>query len=173
MIINKKVGETLNVFLILMLLISLTIIIAITIYGLRAKTSENMMLFQSLLAFFLFNFILIVIPLFSKIFPEPEIESTSVLFTLLFPGGFFHYAGLLFIVLFPTVLGICLSMTILGIKGITRWKTNKDKLLLAVSLLSVTSILTFSITIILYPLLTVYIVCLKMVRTQNKKSNPI
>ena len=90
-----------NVFLILTLLIPLTIIVVITVFGLRAKTSENMMLFQSLLAFFLFNFILIVIPLFSKLFPEPEIENTSVLFTLLFPGGFSHYAGLLFIVLFP------------------------------------------------------------------------
>ena len=162
-----------SVFLFITLIISLTIIVLITIYGLRAKTSENMMLSQSLLAFFLFNFILIVVPLFSKLFPEPEIENTSVLFTLLFPGGFSHYAGLLFIVLFPTVLGILLSMTILGIKGLNQWKTTKDKLLLAISILSITSIVSFSVTIILYPLLTIYIVCLKMVRKQNKKSNPI
>jgi len=123
--------------------------------------------------FFLFNFILIVVPLFSKLFPEPEIENTSVLFTLLFPGGFSHYAGLLFIVLFPTVLSILLSMMILGIKGLTQWKTTKDKLLFAISILSTISIVSFSVTIFLYPILTIYIVCHKMVRRQNKKPNPV
>ncbi|MEK5217167.1 hypothetical protein [Psychrobacillus sp. FSL H8-0487] len=120
-----------NLFLFIMLLISLTIIIVITIYGLRAKTSENKMLFQSLPAFFLFNFLLIAIPLVYNLFPEPKIENTSFFFTLLFPGISSHYVGFLFIVLFPTFLGILLSMTILGIKGLTKWKTTKDKLLLA------------------------------------------
>lgn len=156
-----------------MLIISLTIIIVITIYGLRAKTSENMILFQSLLVFFLYNFLLIAVPLFSKLFPEPEIENTSVLFTLLFPGGFSHYAGLLFIVIFPTFLCALLSMMILGIKGLTYWKTSKDKLLLSISILSTLSFITFLVTLFLYPLLTIYILCLKLVRKQNEKSNPI
>lgn len=162
-----------NTFLIITILISLTIIVVISIKGLRAKTSENMILYQSLPVFFLFNFILIVVPLFSKLFPEPEIENTSVLFTLLFPGGTSHYAGLLFIVLFPTVLGILLSMTILGIKGLTQWKTKKDKSLLAISIVSTLSFVSLTVTIILYPIITIYIVCLKLVRRQNKKSNPI
>ena len=162
-----------SVFLFITLLISLTIIIVITIYGFRAKTSENMMLSQSLLTFFLFNFLLIVIPLVYKLFPEPEIDNTSYLFTLLFPGMGSHYAGFFFIVLFPTFLGVLLSMTILGIKGLTQWKTKKDKLLLAVSIVSTLCFVSLTVTIILYPLLTIYIVCLKMVRKQNKKSNPI
>lgn len=172
-LINSKVGEAMTVFLILMLLISLSIIALITIKGLRAKTSENMILFQSLLLFFLYNFLLVVIPLFSKLFPKPELENTSVLFTLLFPSGFFHYAGLLFIVIFPTILGIIISLMILGIKGLTRWKTTKDKLLLGVSILSIISIVSFSVTVFLYPIITIFIVCIKMVRRQNNKTNPI
>lgn len=72
-----KVGEAMNVFILITLLISLTIIIVITIYGLRAKTSENMILFQSLPVFFLYNFLLIAIPLLYKLFPEPEIDNLS------------------------------------------------------------------------------------------------
>lgn len=162
-----------NVFLLIMLLISLTIIVVITICGLRAKTSENMILFQSLLVFYLFNFLLIAIPLVYKLFPEPEIDNTSYLFTLLFPGISSHYVGFLFIVLFPTFLGILISMMILGIKGLLQWKTRKDKLLLAVSIVSTLSFVSLTVTIILYPLLTIYIMCLKMVRKQNKKTNPI
>lgn len=172
-IINTKVGEAMNVFLIVTLLISLTIIIVITMYGLRAKTSENMMLFQSLPVFFLYNFLLIAIPLLYKLFPEREIENTSVLFTLLFPSGFTHYVGFIFIVIFPTFLGILLSLTILGIKGLTQWKTKKDKLLFAISIVSTLSFVSLTFTIILYPLITIYILCLKMVRKQNKKTNPI
>ncbi|WP_277586804.1 hypothetical protein [Psychrobacillus antarcticus] len=162
-----------SVFLFIIMTISLTIIVLITIYGLRAKTSENMMLFQSLLFFYLFNFFLIAIPLVYKLFPEPEIDNTSHLFTMLFPGISSHYVGFIFIVLFPTVVGVLLSMTILGIKGLAQWKTRKDKLLLAISILSITSIASFSVTFILYPLLTIYIIILKLVRRQNEKSNPI
>ncbi|QUG43107.1 hypothetical protein KD050_07705 [Psychrobacillus sp. INOP01] len=170
---KTKVGEAMTVFLLIMLFISLTIIVFISICGLRAKTSENMILFQSLLVFFLYNFLLIVIPLFYKLFPEPEIDNTSYLFTLLFPGVSSHYAGFIFIVIFPTLLGILLSMTVLGIKGLIQWKTKKDKLLLAVSIVSTLSFISLPFTIILYPLITIYIVCLKMVRKQNEKSNPI
>lgn len=162
-----------NVFLIITLLISLTIIVVITICGLRAKTSENMILFQSFPVFFLYNFLLIAVPLFYKLFPEPEIDNTGYLFPLLFPGVSSHYAGFIFIVIFPTFLGILLSMTILSIKGLTQWKTKKDKLLLAISIVSTLSFVSLTVTIILYPLITIYIVCLKMVRKQNKKTNPI
>ena len=162
-----------NIFILITLLVSLTIIIVITIYGLRAKTSENMILFQSLPIFFLYNFLLIAIPLLYKLFPVPEIANTSVLLTLLFPSGVIHYAGFIFIVLFPTLLGILLSMTILGIKGIIQWKTKKDKLLLAISIVSTLSFVSLTVTIILYPLITIYILCIKMVRKQNKKVNPI
>lgn len=160
-------------FLSITLLISLTIIVLITIKGLRAKTTENMILFQSLPLFFLYNFLLIVIPLFFKLFPEPEIDNTSYFVALLFPGFNSHYAGLLFFLLFPTFLILLFSMTILGVKGIAQWKTKKDKLLLAISIVSTLSFVAIPITITLYPFITIYIVCIKMVRRQNQKMNPI
>lgn len=171
--INPKVGEAMNVFLILTLLISLTITVFITIKGLRAKTSENMILYQSLPIFFLYNFLLIVIPLFFKLFPEPEVDNTSFIVALLFPGFNSHYAGLLFFLLFPIFLILLFSMTILGVKGIAQWKTKKDKLLLAISIVSTLSFVAIPFTIILYPFITILIVCIKMVRRQNQKTNPI
>jgi len=109
-----------NTFLFSLLVKSLFVNILITFLGMKAKTNENLILFQSLPASFMYSILFICIPLQRYLFPGEDI------------GGY----GIGFTVMVPTVLFLVISMTILGIKGLNQWKFENDKFLFVTSLAS-------------------------------------
>jgi hypothetical protein len=137
-----------NTFLVTLLVTSLVVNIMITFLGMRVKTNENLILFQSLPASFMYSILFFCIPLQRYLFPGEDIE------------GY----GIGFVVMLPTVLFLVISMTILGIKGLKQWKVENDKFLFVTSLASSLVVVSMVFTHFLFPFLTLYIVGTKVVR---------
>jgi hypothetical protein len=146
-----------NAFLLTVLGISLLTIILITFFGWRTKSNENLILFQSLPLTFIYSLLFVAFPLQHYLFPGEDSEGYGMGFAVMLPTGLFLF----------------ISMTILGIKGMTQWKAENDKFLLVTSLACVTIVISLVFTHFLYPVLTLYIVGKKAVRKWKGKSQPI
>jgi hypothetical protein len=144
-------------FLLTLLVISLVGINLITIFGFKAKTNENLMLFQSLPVSFMYILMFIAFPLQGFLFPGEDADTLGI--------------GIL--VVMPSILFVVVSMTILGIKGLTKWKAENDKFLLVTSLGSSFIMLTLVFTHFLFPLVTLYILGRKAVRKWKGKREPL
>jgi len=144
-----------NTFLFSLLVTSLLVNILITFFGMKAKTNENLILFQSLP--FVYSILFIFIPLQWYLFPGEDIEGYGIGFTVLVPTGLF----------------LVISMTILGIKGLNQWKDENDKFLFVTSLASSLVVVSMVFTHFLFPFLTLYIVGTKAVRKLKGKSKLI
>lgn len=146
-----------NTFLLIVLVMSLLIITLITIFGWKTKTNENLILFQSLPLTFIYSLLFVAIPLQRYLFPGQDTEGYGIGFAVLLPTGLFVF----------------FSMLILGIKGLTQWKAENDKLLLVTSIASASVMITVVFTHFLFPLVTLYILLVKAVRKWKSKPKPI
>jgi hypothetical protein len=146
-----------NAFLFTVLGISLLTIILITFFGWRTKSNENLILFQSLPLTFIYSLLFVAFPLQHYLFPGEDSEGYGMGFAVMLPTGLFLF----------------ISMTILGIKGMTQWKAENDKFLLVTSLACVSLMVSLVFTHFLYPVLTLYIVGRKVVRKWKGNSEPI
>ncbi len=124
-----------NTFLLILLVIALLIITLITIFGWKTKTNENLILFQSLPLTFIYSLLFVAIPLQRYLFPGQDTEGYGIGFAVLLPTGLFVF----------------FSMLILGIKGLTQWKAENDKLLLVTSIASASVMITAVFTHFLFP----------------------
>jgi hypothetical protein len=123
----------------------------ITFFGFIAKTNENLMLFQSLSATFMYALVLIHILMPTQ---DPS-------------DGLFFLIG----VMMPSLIFMIIPMTVLGVKGLLQWKYEKDKFLLLTSVASVSSLVTVVFFQFLFPILTVYILGRKAVRKWKGRVN--
>ena len=146
-----------NAFLFTLLVISLLTIILITFFGWRTKSNENLILFQSLPLTFIYSLLYVSFPLQHYLFPGEDSEGYGMGFAVMLPTGLFLF----------------ISMTILGIKGMTQWKAENDKFLLVTSLACVSLMVSLVFTHFLYPVLTLYILGRKAVRKWKGNSEPI
>lgn len=146
-----------NTFLFSLLVTSFLVNLLITFLGMKAKTTENLILFQSLPASFMYSFLFFCIPLQRYLFPGEDI------------GGY----GIGFIVMLPTGLFLVISMTILGIKGLNQWKVKNDRFLFVTSLASSLVVVSLVFTHFLFPFLTLYIMGRKVLRKLKGKSKLI
>ncbi|WP_017379546.1 hypothetical protein [Paenisporosarcina sp. TG-14] len=146
-----------NAFLFTVLGISLLTIILITVFGWKTKSNENLILFQSLPLTFIYSLLYVGFPLQRYLFPGEDSEGYGMGFVVMIPSGLFLF----------------ISMTILGIRGMTKWKEENDKFLLVTSLACVSIMISLVFTHFLYPFLTLYILGRKAVRKLKGRKESI
>lgn len=149
-----------NAFLFTLLAISFLVIVLITVFGWRTKSNENLILFQSLPLTFIYILMYVAFPAERYLFPGEDSEGYGMGFVVLIPSGLFLF----------------ISMTILGIKGMTQWKVENDKFLLVTSFACISVVVSLVFTHFLYPVLTLFIVGKKAIRKwkgRKKQSSTI
>lgn len=140
-------------YLLFMVGFSLIANIVILIFGLKAKTAENLGLFQALPTIFMFALFYL------------GLEATEIWFPLEDSDGY----DFGFLVIMPTIAFAVISTTTLGIRGLVK-KTGQGNLFLTViSVLAATAMLTYTFGIFALPVAFAIILIVKVKRKLKQK----
>lgn len=144
-------------YLLLMATISLVINIVIVVYGMKVKSAENLGLFQALPTLFMFLFLYVGSEVYQAWVQTNDTEGI----------------GFGFMVIVPTMFFVIVSTTILGVVGLVKMKGQGNLFLNGMSILSVSSQLTYMIGFFAYPMAVVVILYWKVKRKRDKAPNII
>jgi lysylphosphatidylglycerol synthetase-like protein (DUF2156 family) len=136
----------------LLVLFSLIINIVILVFGIQTKNAENLGLFQTLPTIFMFLLFQVGLEVQDAWIQTPDSE------------GF----GFGLLVVLPTMFFTIISTTTLGIMGLVRMKSQGSLFLKVLSMLSATSLFTYTLGFFAFPSAFIIILFIKAKRKRKR-----